>query len=145
MATADELYLRQLLADRKPATGGATFFSDEDITAMLARNASTRGAAAEGWAIRAAEYAGLIDMDEAGSARKLSQRYSQALRMSNFYLALAAEEFGSSTETVRTIAVVADILGMNELDTYLVNEYRGEQSDPTEHLYPTHRMPAVLS
>lgn len=67
------------------------FFADAMLDLMLSgAGYNVFRAAARCWKMRAAEYARLIDFDEGGSARKLSQRYRQALQLEQAFEADAA-------------------------------------------------------
>ena len=82
-ATDEQLAtLRLYLGERVPESGTAadTFFSDDELQAIWAASPSggMMGAAFLGWAAKAGEYARLIDMNESGAVRNLSQRYRQA-------------------------------------------------------------------
>lgn len=98
MATANELLLRQRLGESYPEDGGEedTFFLDVEITGLLARNnGGISAAAAEGWRIKAADFAGLMDVADGGSSRKLSQLFRHARQMSEYYESVViAEEEG---------------------------------------------------
>src|SRR4051812_5689339 len=80
--------LRLLVGDRiKPGMDESlAFFSDEELQAILdLGGGEVYWAASVAWGMKAAEYANLIDIDESGSTRKLSQKHRQALQMWNYY------------------------------------------------------------
>lgn len=84
MATNEEIILaREHLGERIPVGGDATqtMFSDVEIGALIDRNSSVSGAVAEGWQIKAAEFASLVDTAEGTSKRAMSDLYDHALRM----------------------------------------------------------------
>ena len=76
MATPEEIAaLRLLIAEPEPDT-----YSDEDLNARL--DASDQYTVAfDIWTEKAAAAAGLVDMSEGGSSRKLGDVYEQALGM----------------------------------------------------------------
>jgi hypothetical protein len=90
-ALTDPDKLRLYLGERIPegGTDADTFFSDDEIQDLLdTANAANQGlffAAVLGWSAKAGEYARLIDINESGGDRKLSQRYRQALQQLNYY------------------------------------------------------------
>lgn len=77
----DSERLRLYLGESIPEGGTAadTFFTDAQVTDLLAGSESVFAAAAEGWRIKAAEYSHLVDVSEGGSSRNLSALYKQAL------------------------------------------------------------------
>ncbi len=144
MATAPELYLRQLIGESIPPDGTEedTFFTDDEITALLERNNSiVQAAAAEGWAIKAADYVQLIDVEESGSVRRMSQLYRQAYQMATYY-ATKADAANSLDGVPRVAGRVAAILANN--DTVLVNEYIGPEPVTQVRPYPTKRFNVPL-
>lgn len=77
MATAEEIAaLRLLIAEPEPDT-----YSDEVLDARLGTAANEYALAYEIWTEKAASAAGLVDMSEGGSSRKLGDVYEQALGM----------------------------------------------------------------
>jgi hypothetical protein len=145
MPTATELYLRQLIGESLPPGGNEedTFFTDEEITAMLERNNSVvQAAAAEGWAMKAADYVQFVDVEESGSVRRMSQLYRQAYQMATYY-ALKADAANGTSGAPRVVGRVAQILGQGDASV-LVNEYIGTQTVSNVRPYPTKRMIAPL-
>jgi len=145
MATVPELYLRQLIGESIPPGGAAedTFFTEEEITDLLERNSSVvQAAAAEGWAMKAAEYVQFVDVEESGSIRRMSQLYRQAYQMAQYY-AQKADAANAAVGAPRVAGRVAQILGGGE-PTVLVNEYIGTQTVSSVRPYPTKRMNAPL-
>lgn len=142
---ADITYLRLLVADRvRP--GVQNLWDDTELGMMIDRNYTVKAAAAEAWAVKAAEYSELIDMDESGSSRKLSQRYEHAVKMANYYLRIASDEAVTSEASARLVGRVASILGPTDSECATINEYIGEEEFPIQeiHPYPTVRMKSVL-
>lgn len=66
-------------------------YSDEVIAAYIAGTMADDGsfdldqAASDVWAAKASKYAGLVDITESGSTRKLSSLYKQAMEMAKYY------------------------------------------------------------
>jgi len=80
--------LRALLGERVVSGDDISnsFFTDEEVFGLLnMANQNLNLAAMYGWSIKAAEFARLIDYDESGSNRKLSQRYRQAQSQLTFF------------------------------------------------------------
>lgn len=86
MATDAEI-LREKLGEVIPAGGSDadTGFTDVQITDLLTRNSSIDAAASEGWQIKAAKYADLVDMAEGTTKRSFGDLQAQALRMAEHY------------------------------------------------------------
>jgi hypothetical protein len=79
MATAEDVAaLRLLIAEPEPDT-----YSDEDLAARLDAGTSAYAVAYDIWTEKAAAAAGLVDMSEGGSSRKLGDVYEQALGMAD--------------------------------------------------------------
>lgn len=82
MASADETLLRLYLGESVP-DGGAesdTMFTSAQLVALLARaGGDLHRATAEGWSIKAAHYARLVDVSDGGDSRAMSQLHRQAL------------------------------------------------------------------
>lgn len=61
-------------------------YSDEDMdAAIIVADGNLRAAAAQIWDEKAAKLAGLVDVSESGSSRRLSQAHSNALGMARGY------------------------------------------------------------
>lgn len=90
MATTDEINeLRDLVNDQTlPYT-----FTAPQLSAYIDSAGSVRAAAGAVWNVKASKLAGLVDVTEGSSSRKLSQLYKQALEMASF--------FGASDPTVK--------------------------------------------
>jgi hypothetical protein len=126
MATETEDRLRLLLGEAytEPQTEADTFFLDARITKLLADNSDNLNmAAAEGWAMKAAEYARLIDRDESGTNVKLSQKYRQAREMMNVFLKAAGEAFTVTSGAYRAIAKVASMDESCDSSAGTLNDY----------------------
>lgn len=138
--------LRLLLGEPIPEGGDEqdTFFTNAQVEALLTDNGDSMNlAAVEGWTMKMARYARLIDMDEAGAARKLSQKYRQAREMTNFFIKTVNDANAVSATTFRAKAKVAN------LDESCKDVVAGTPfSGYSEHIreYPTKRflLPAVL-
>lgn len=88
MAVTEAERLRQRLGETVPPGGTAddTLFTDEAIDDLLTRHDGDFIAAVrEGWGIKAAELANLVNTNESGTSRSMSQLYKNALEMVNFY------------------------------------------------------------
>lgn len=140
--------LRLLLGEQIPEGGNEqdTFFTELQVQSLLDNNGNSMNlAAVEGWTMKMARYARLIDMDEAGAARKLSQKYRQAREMSNFFIKLSDNGAAVSAATFRAKARVANL---DESDTDSIAAAGTPFSGYSEHIreYPTKRflLPAVL-
>lgn len=74
--------LRLLLDDEAPTDGSDPQFSDEQLQAILegAGNDPER-AAADGWVMKAAKYAALVDVTEGNASRAMSDMQAHALNM----------------------------------------------------------------
>jgi hypothetical protein len=145
VATAAELYLRQLIGEAIPPGGSEedTFFTEEEITELLERNNSVvQAAAAEGWAMKAADYVQFVDAEESGSIRRMSQLFRQAYQMAQYY-AQKADAANTAAGAPRVVGRVAEILGTGDA-VVLVNEYIGAQTVSNVRPYPTKRMISPL-
>jgi hypothetical protein len=86
-----------------------TLFDDAELNGMIARhNGNLYLAAAEAWNAKAAEYADMVDVNESGSQRQLSQLFKQALAMSKMYEQAGIEWWRSTIE--RPVGRSASIL-----------------------------------
>lgn len=90
--------LRLLIGERiKPGKSDSdTAFTDDELIDMILRhNGNIYLAAAEAWSAKQAEYSKLVDINESGSERKLSQMFKNANTMADAYskagLAVGAE------------------------------------------------------
>ena len=105
MATTDRL--RALLGESIP-TGGAdtdTFFLNADITDLVNNFQGPTGdnlylAAVEGWRRKAASYANLVNTQEGGSTRAMSDLYTHAESQVSYYL---QEAYGRHTTQIGQI------------------------------------------
>jgi hypothetical protein len=100
----DEQLLRVFLGERVP-TGGTdadTFFSDDEIATLLATSQyGVEGAAVIGWAAKAGEFARLIDINESGGQRTLSQKFRQANTQLAYYQSLVNQKVAVATTSGR--------------------------------------------
>lgn len=99
MAITDGERLRQLLGESIPAGGvdEDTLFSDDMIDDILTRYPDIYEAAAEGWRIKAAKLADLVNTNESGTSRSMSDLHKHALEMAKY--------FGGQSVTVGEAAV----------------------------------------
>lgn len=141
MATTDQL---RLFLDEKIPPGGSaddTGFATEDLQMLLDMNdGDIIGAAADGWEIKAGFYHALIDVNENGSDRKMSQMYDHADKR--------AKSFRSRADKAIALAGAPRVAGIGA-DVW-------ESSDVWERIsmfsdnygnirtYPLYRFPAVL-
>lgn len=75
--------VRQLLGEDIPVNGSDTdtLFLDEQIEELISSTSTTDAAVAEGWRIKAAKFAGLVDTAEGTSKRSMSDLHKHALSM----------------------------------------------------------------
>jgi hypothetical protein len=87
MAATDAEVLRERLGESIPSGGSDadTGFTDQQITDLLARNSTLNKAVEEGWQIKAAKYADLVDTAEGTTKRDFSDLHQNALRMAASY------------------------------------------------------------
>ena len=107
MATNPER-VRDLLGEDIPEGGveSDTMFTNAKITDLLAQaNDDVNAAVAEGWRIKAAKYADLVDTSEGTSKRAMSDLHTHALRMAATY---GVSEATSTTGRTRTRAIVRE-------------------------------------
>lgn len=102
MATPAEVAaLRPLIND----TAEPYEFDSPVLSAQLdAAGGDQRKAAGAVWGIKASKLAGLVDVSEGSSSRKLGSLYKQALEMSTFYAGAPAGT--STTQRSRTRPIV---------------------------------------
>ena len=88
MPLAPHKKLRQLLGEVIPPGGteADTLFTDEEIQDLLEENLDPERAAYEGWKIKAAKLANLVDTTEGNAQKKFSQLLSNAETMLKTYL-----------------------------------------------------------
>lgn len=93
MALTSAEILRSILSESIPLGGvdSDTMFTDEQIDQLLL-DRTMNEAAAEGWAVKAGQYAELVDTSEGNSARKMSDLHKAALAMADYYKGNAADE-----------------------------------------------------
>lgn len=116
----DVQYLRLLLAEPNPPNGmpaqpGQTLvgslFSDDQLEMLIDRTALVTRAAEVGWKAKAAYLQPLVDIDESGVSRKLSQMYKNAMMMAAQYKITADEEWMAIQGSVRTVGIGASPWG----------------------------------
>lgn len=93
MAFSDADKLRDMLGEAIPHNGDAadTMFSDQKILSLLEdSNGLLEKAAYEGWRIKAAEYAGLVDVTDGNATRNMSDLLEHAQDMLRTYLRSSA-------------------------------------------------------
>lgn len=125
--------------------GSETFFTDATLDDMIVMfGGSLDAATLEGWRRKAARYQRLIDIDESGSNRKLSQKFRQAVVMVQMWNGV----IGDASEA-RSAALRGRVVGRPvNLRTYDTQPVLTPFSGYTDHIrvYPTHRFvyPAIL-
>jgi hypothetical protein len=79
--------LRLFLGEPIPSGGdeGDTLFTDAQLSELIADTGGWEGALADGWKMKAAAYAGLVDSAEGTSKRALSDLHGHALEMVKAY------------------------------------------------------------
>jgi hypothetical protein len=80
--TSDEELLRVYLGEAIPDGGSDadTLLSHADVTALLGRSGGdVRAATVEGWSIKAARYAAMVDVSDGTDSRQMSQLHRQAV------------------------------------------------------------------
>jgi hypothetical protein len=98
--------LRDYLGERIPTDGVPedTFFDDNRISDLLEQAGGiVLLAAYRGWIQKTSHLARLIDVDEQGSARKLSQRYRNAMQQTQLFQKMY-EEFQLQTVGAARVA-----------------------------------------
>lgn len=80
--------LRQLLGDTIPHGGSETdcFFGSDQISDLLLNsNGNLERAAVEGWRVKAADYADLVNITEGNAMREMSALHAHALAQVKYY------------------------------------------------------------
>lgn len=88
MALSDAERVRQLLGESVgPGQSEAdTLFTDEEIEGLLAESFNNvERAAYEGWRVKAAKFANLVDITEGNASRSMSDLQDHALKMVAHY------------------------------------------------------------
>jgi hypothetical protein len=103
MATDSEI-LRERLGEVIPVGGSDadTGFTDQQILDLLDRNSTMNAAIHEGWQIKAARYADLVDMAEGTTKRNFGDLHEQALKM----VAAYSEDGGGAGARTRIHRIV---------------------------------------
>lgn len=87
MATPEQIAeLRDLVND----TEAPYTFSAQALSGYIDAAESVHSAAGVVWTIKATKYAGLVDVTEGSSSRKMSQLHKQALEMATYFGAAPA-------------------------------------------------------
>ena len=82
MAMTPLARLRLLLSDPLPDDGSDPMFSDQELSDILSEAGDDpERAAGEGWIMKAANYAELVDVTEGNASRAMSDLHSHALAM----------------------------------------------------------------
>lgn len=88
---ADILKLRRLVSEPDTDT-----YSDEELNSRLDEDGDINITAGTIWREKASTYAELVDISEAGSSRKNSQLYKNALEMAASFDKASAEDSGTA-------------------------------------------------
>lgn len=88
MATAAELIELRDYINEPDNTNGWT---EEKLTDYLTRYSNTLRAASEAWAVKASQFAEVVDVSESGSSRSLGALFDRAQKMSEYYARRADE------------------------------------------------------
>jgi hypothetical protein len=95
MATQQEIdQLRSLVGD--------TDLTDDQLGDIFDASQCMNQAVANVWGQKAAMYAPLVDISEAGSSRSMGQLYKNALEMSKYYYSLGCPGVTPPTAATRT-------------------------------------------
>jgi hypothetical protein len=87
MPRTDIARLRAILGEDIPSGGeeGDTLFSDREVQEFIDSTPSLDRAGYEGWRVKAARLANLVDTTEGNSQKKYSQLHDNALEMIKMY------------------------------------------------------------
>lgn len=91
----DILELRGLVAEPDDENG----WSDEKLGLFLDGAVTVNAAASQVWSVKAADFAGLVDVSESGSSRKLGDLFKNAKEMASYFKGLDNSD----------VAVVVDV------------------------------------
>jgi hypothetical protein len=94
-APEDILELRGFVAEPDDTNG----WSDAKLGLYLDEAITVNSAAAQVWSVKAADFAGLVDVSESGSSRKLGDLYKNAKEMAGYFRGLDNSD----------VAVVVDV------------------------------------
>lgn len=98
MASTESIVLfRQLVGEIVPGGGtdSDTMFTDDQVTAIIDAAADINSAAAEGWRQKAARYADMVDVSEAGESLDLSDLHEKALKQVKYFEGLVSATGGT--------------------------------------------------
>lgn len=96
MTPSETTRLRTKLGEPIPPGGSGedTLLSDETIKDLLARHETAEAALYDGWQLKAAALANLVDTRDGDSSRTFSQLHTQALAMVKQYAPSASSSRG---------------------------------------------------
>jgi len=126
-------YLRLLLAEPyapqspQPDVTGYLFSSDQ-LQILLNFSESITRAAQVGWECKAAYFQSLVDVEESGASRKLSQMFRNAVQMVDRFKLNADDEADRLANAVRTTGVAGSPWGVQRVwqgqfaSTYLIGD-----------------------
>jgi hypothetical protein len=141
----DVAFLRMMAGDRIPTnkTEADAFFSNHDLQLILNEGGGDINSAASiAWRAKAAHYAELIDIDESGSSRALSQKFHQAQEMADNF----AERAENVLEAFRSgWRVVGRVVCLDQSNDSLVEGTPFSGYSEHVRVYPLKRFASVLS
>lgn len=125
--------------------GSDTMFTNTEIRDFLVSVGNDLDlASVEGWLHKAARYAVLVDINENGSDRNLSQKFRNSQKMADFWSKRVAEAHKSRSGAVAG-RVVGRVVSLRQ--EACDKQYPFSESSDNIREYPTHRLiiPAVLA
>lgn len=146
--TPEDITRLRLLLDEKIPEGGTetdTKFLDSDIVALLENNGENWNlASAEGWTMKMAMFARLVDMDESGATRKLSQKFRQARDMVRFFSAAAADAWTNESHAFRALAKAMSLRDDERPGSPSDTPFSGYSEHINARYFPLKRMPGIM-
>lgn len=133
-SAADIAYLRLLVDDliSDSETEEDARFTDASLDEIFTRSGGNiYRAASEGWTIKAGDYADMVDVDESGSVRKLSQLYKNAKEQANHFFLLGGGVLGFGASLRRVLGKPLSMRERPAITDYTVHPSR-KQADPYE-------------
>jgi len=144
--------LRQHVGDRLLAgmSSDDLFYTDQELQTILVKNLNDVAAATiEGWFIKMAQYAELVDHVESGAERRMRQKFVNAREI---YKGLVDKSAKDNKERLLSRGIIGkainlrkdyhDPLGIGGYWPYLSSSSSG--SPMYVRTYPLHRFPAIL-
>ena len=103
-------------------------FSDDQLQMLLEHTESITRAAQVGWEAKASFFQSLVDVEESGASRKLSQMFRNAMQVADRYKSNADDELALLSAGVRTVGHAAHPWGPQRVwrgqsaGTYLIGD-----------------------